>query len=33
MVITLMEHQKKLLDETKDRNLIAYYVDMGGAAE
>ena len=30
MAITLMEHQKKLLDETKDRNLVAYYVDMGG---
>jgi hypothetical protein len=25
-----MEHQKKLLDETKDRNLVAYFVDMGG---
>lgn len=30
MAMTLMEHQKKLLDETKDRNLVAYFVDMGG---
>ena len=30
MAMTLMEHQKKVLKDTKDRNLVAYYIDMGG---
>lgn len=30
MTMTLMEHQKKVLKDTKDRNLVAYFIDMGG---
>lgn len=30
MAMTLMEHQKKVLKDTKDRNLVAYFIDMGG---
>ena len=30
MAMTLMEHQKKLLKATEGRNLVAYFVDMGG---
>ena len=30
MAMTLMEHQKKVLKATENRNLVAYFIDMGG---
>lgn len=29
MTLTLMPHQQKVLDQTSEKNRVAYYLDMG----
>lgn len=29
MTLTLMPHQKSVLDQTEEKNRVAYYLDMG----